>query len=339
MTTLHILSSPQIPVHKQHTIDAFSISTLKFIDYMTKYGWNCVHYGLPGAEVPCEFVNCLPEKSSSDNNIINYNINAGKEIALRKKPGDMIVCMYGTENKGACDHNPDLKTVEPGIGYGTSAVFATYKAFTSYAHMHLYYGSKGLGEHPGWFDTVIPNAFTPSDFDYTEEKDDYLLLFGRVIPSKGVSLAIQAAEATGKKLIIAGAGSLSDIGYESIPDHVEVVGPCDREQRRKLMSKAKAILGPTYYVEPFGNMIVEGYLSGTPAITTDWGGFTETVVQGVTGYRCKEFREFVNAINNIDRISPQHCRDWAMSRYEDSVVHKQFDEYFKKIQISDFYRP
>jgi glycosyltransferase involved in cell wall biosynthesis len=339
MTTLHILSSPHIPVHKNNTIDAFSISTLKFIDYMTKYGWNCIHYGLPGAEVSCEVINCLPEKSLDANeNISKYNTIAGREISIRKQAGDMIVCMYGTENKIACDLNPDLKTVEPGIGYSISAVFATYKVFTSYAHMHTYYGSSGKSETPGWFDAVIPNAFTTGDFDYTEEKDDYLLLFGRVIASKGVDLAIQLAKATNKKLIIAGVGSLESLNYSSIPSHVEMVGPCDREQRRKLMSKAKAILGPTYYIEPFGNMIVEGFMSGTPAITTDWGGFTETVVQGVTGYRCKEFRDFVAAVNNIDRISPKKCREWAVMMYEDSVVHKQLHDYFKKIEASDFYR-
>jgi glycosyltransferase involved in cell wall biosynthesis len=339
MTTLHILSSPHIPVHKDTTIDAFSISTLKFINYMTKYGWNCIHYGLPGAEVPCELVNCLPNKSADyQENIARYNEAAGREIAIRKKPGDIIVCMYGLENKSACDSNPELKTVEPGIGYSVSAAFATYKVFTSYAHMHTYYGSVSQSETPSWFDAVVPNGISANDFDYTEKKDDYLLIFGRVIPSKGIDLAIQVAEATNKKLVIAGAGPLADLNYTSIPSHVEMVGPCNREQRRKLMAKATAILGPTYYIEPFGNMIVEGYMSGTPAITTDWGGFTETVVQGVTGFRCREFREFVSAVNNIDRISPQRCRDWALSMYEDSVVHEQLHEYFKKIEASDFYR-
>jgi glycosyltransferase involved in cell wall biosynthesis len=306
---------------------------------MSQYGWNCIHYGLSGAEVPCEFVNCLPETSQDANeNVEKYNARAGYEISLRKKPGDMIVCMYGIENKAACDANPELKTVEPGIGYSVGAAFATYKVFTSYAHMHTYYGSVGKYETPGWFDAVIPNGISASDFDYTEEKDDYLLIFGRIIPSKGIDIAIQVAEATNKKLIIAGAGSLAHLHYPSIPSHVTMAGPCNREQRRKLMAKAKAILGPTYYVEPFGNMIVEGYMSGTPAITTDWGGFTETVIQGVTGYRCREFKEFVAAVNNIDRISPKKCRDWALTMYEDAVVHEQLHDYFKKIEASDFYR-
>ena len=104
------------------------------------------------------------------------------------------------------------------------------------------------------------------------------------------------------------------------------------------MRDAQAIIGPTYYVEPFGNMVVEGYFSGTPAITTDWGGFTETVVHGVTGYRCREFRDFVKALKQIDLIDPKACRDWAWTHCEEESVHKRFDEYFKKIQAKDFYR-
>ena len=339
MTTLHILASPYNPVHILRRIDPFSISTIKFINYMTKYGWNCIHYSIPGSEVSCETVNCLSVISDDPKaNSAEYNRRAGKEIARRKKPGDIIICMYGLDNKLAADQNSDLKAVEPGVGYSMSATWAPYKVFTSYAHMHMHYGWKGNEMNPSWFDAVIPNGITASEFDYTEEKGDYFLYFGRVIGTKGVDIAIQATEKTGNKLVVAGSGSLADLGYKTIPPHVTVVGPCDVEQRRKLMAKAKAILGPTYYVEPFGNMVVEGYMSGTPAITTDWGGFTETVIQGVTGYRCREFHEFVNAINNINRINPRVCREWAMTNCEDSVVHEKLNIYLNKVQESNFYR-
>jgi glycosyltransferase involved in cell wall biosynthesis len=192
--------------------------------------------------------------------------------------------------------------------------------------------------NPSWNDAVIPNPITASEFEYNDIKGDYFLYFGRVIENKGVHIAIQATEAAGKKLIIAGPGSLEQLGYNTIPRHVTVTGLCDIEQRKQLMKNAKAIIGPTYYVEPFGNMIAEGYMSGTPAITTDWGGFTETVVNGITGFRCREFKEFVHAINNINAIDPLDCRKYALKNYEDSVVHKKFDNYFNKIKDLDFYR-
>jgi len=205
--------------------------------------------------------------------------------------------------------------------------------------MHMYYGHKDLLMTPSWYDTVIPNAFTPSEFEFSKDKKDYVLCFGRVIQNKGIDVAIQATERSGHRLIIAGPGELKDLGYTSIPAHVTCVGSCNADQRRSLMRDAIAIMGPTYYVEPFGNMVVEGYFSGTPAITTDWGGFADTVVNGVTGFRCREMRDFVQALENISSIKSEDCRQWAMDNYSEEVVHDQFHEYFTKIQAADFYRP
>lgn len=339
MTTLHILSSPYGPVNLTNTMDPFSIITWKFIHQMTKRGWHCIHYSIPGTDVDCEMVQCLDIiNENNDVNIHVYNDRAGKEIASRKNPGDMILCFYGIGNQGATEPNRDLRIIEPSIGYATSTVFADYRVFTSYSHMHMYYGEKGMLMNPSWWDAVIPNAITAEDFEFSGEKDDYFLFFGRVIESKGINLAIQATRHAGKKLIIAGPGSLENLGYSEIPNHVTVVGQCNADQRKKLMSKAKAILGLTHYVEPFGNMVAEGYMSGTPAITTDWGGFTDTVKEGVTGFRCRIFKDVVNAIHKIDEISPWDCRQWAEDNYEDSVVHDKLHNYLLNLQDPNFYK-
>lgn len=339
MPTLHILSNPEKAVHIDNRIDAFAVAVVKFIENMTKLGWNCVHYGIVGSEVSCENVMCLPNiYNHKGTNLSVYNKNAAKEIAIRKKPGDMIMCFHGWENKVAAEANSDLPIVEPYIAYDHTAVFAPYRVFVSYATMHMYYGHHRMLMTPSWTDAVITNGFTPEEFEFCTEKKDYVLYFGRVTESKGINVAIQATEAAGKNLVLAGPGTLQDLGYAEVPKHVIPVGLCNAEQRKNLMRDAQAIIGPTHYVEPFGNMVIEGYLSGTPAITTDWGGFTETVVQGVTGYRCREFKEFVHALNNLDKIDPHVCRKWAIDNYSEDVVYKRYDEYFKKILDNNFYR-
>lgn len=339
MPTLHILSNPTGPVHINNRIDPFSIAVIKFIENMTALGWDCIHYGIIGCDAPCETVICLDE-IYSDRNICTsaYNKRAAIEIQKRKNTQDLIMCFHGWENREAAEANKDLKIIEPSIGYDTKAVFAPYRVFVSYAQMHMFYGERGMLMNPSWYDAVIPNAFSANEFEFNSNKGDYFLYFGRVIHNKGVDVAIQATEKTGQKLVIAGPGNLSDLGYKSIPDHVTCVGLCNAEQRKLLMKDARAILGPTYYVEPFGNMIAEGYFAGTPAITTDWGGFTETVQQGITGFRCREFKDFVNAIKNISSINPSDCRNYAMKNYEEKVVHEKFDDYFKKIIAGTFYR-
>jgi glycosyltransferase involved in cell wall biosynthesis len=339
MNTLHILGSAKSPVTIFNRIDPFSIAAIKFIENMTQRGWCCIHYGIAGCETPCETVICLDDVTQDvDVKISEYSRRCGEAISARKQPGDLIMCFHGWENRVAAEANRDLTAIEPSIGYDTKAVWAPYRVFTSYAQMHMYYGQNDMLMSPSWFDSVIPNAFTPGEFTFNDRKDNYVLYFGRVIESKGIHIAVQATERSGHRLIIAGPGDLGHLGYHQTPDHVTCVGLCDADQRRELMSRARAIIGPTYYVEPFGNMVAEGYFSGTPAITTDWGGFTETVVQGETGFRCREMREFVAALNRVDEIDPHRCRKWAMANYAEDVVHDQFDLYFKRVQENNFYR-
>ena len=114
-------------------------------------------------------------------------------------------------------------------------------------------------------------------------------------------------------------------------------GYANIDQRRELLSGARALIAPTYYVEPFGNMVVEALMSGTPVITTDWGGFIDTNVEGLTGFRCRNFADFVHAMENINQIRPQDCRDWAVKNFNETVVHEKFDRYFQNIVARNFY--
>jgi glycosyltransferase involved in cell wall biosynthesis len=267
-----------------------------------------------------------------------YNKNAAKEIASRKKPGDMIMCFHGWENQGAANANSDLLIVEPYIAYDHTAVFAPYRAFVSYSQMHYYYGLHRMILSPSWYDAVIPNAFTPSEFEFNDKKDDYFVYLGRVNFDKGIDLCVQVTKHIGKRLIIAGpTKDLKHLGYSEMPSHVECVGYVGPKERSDLLSKAQCLMAPSHYIEPFGNIVAEAQFCGTPVLTTDWGGYVDSVVHGVTGYRCKDFKSFVDCANIITQLSPSVCRTWAMQNFSDTVVHDKFDEWLQKIIRKNFY--
>lgn len=334
---LHILTNPNKKTTLLDRTEPFSTITHKYIKNLhTKY--EMIHYGLSGSDVACRHID-MPEGCEE------YNKAAAIAIQENKEPGDIILCFYGYDNSIAANHNSDLKIVEPIIGYRTAGIFAPYRVFVSYALMHVYYGEKGMLMNPSWFDAVIPNPFDPSEFEFNHNKEDYMIYLGRVVQEKGVDVAIQATEKAGIKLYIAGpdrAGNssldLRHMGYTSVPDHVTVLGTLGVEERKHYLSRAKALLAPTYYLEPFGNIIAEAHLSGTPTITTDWGAFPENNIEGVTGFRCKEMREFVAAIKNIDMIDPTVCYNHALQNYSEEVVFKQHDAYLQKVIASSFYR-
>jgi glycosyltransferase involved in cell wall biosynthesis len=216
--------------------------------------------------------------------------------------------------------------VEPGIGYA-GGHWARWKIFESYAIYHAYCGLTAVGTcKQDWYEAVIPNYFDPDDFEFCEKKDDYFLFLGRVYSGKGTDIAIQTTEAIGAKLVIAGQNPEN----QTFPDHVEFVGYADVAKRKQLMSGAKGAFVASQYVEPFGGVQIEMLMSGTPTITTDWGSFAENNIQGVTGYRCRTFDQFVWAAENIDRIKPKDCRTWAENFTLDRVA-PMYEEYFQMV--------
>jgi glycosyltransferase involved in cell wall biosynthesis len=97
------------------------------------------------------------------------------------------------------------------------------------------------------------------------------------------------------------------------------------------MGNAIATFVPTLYLEPFGNVNIESQACGTPVITTDWGAFTETVVEGVTGFRCRSVEEFILATQNVKNLDRKAIRDRAVSLYSVDVIAKQYEKYFNRL--------
>ena len=115
----------------------------------------------------------------------------------------------------------------------------------------------------------------------------------------------------------------------SVEEPVGQVGP---ERRSQLMSRAHALLAPTLYVEPFGGVVAEAAFCGTPAVTTDWGAFTETVQQGVTGWRCRTLAEFCEAAERAGELDPEVTRRRAEMRWSMDAVAPQYGRYFARLK-------
>ena len=343
----HILGLPHTVTSKEFNACAYTQKVVKFGKMMTERGHNVIHYGHEDSDLICtEHVSVLTNEDfkiaygnydwrknffkfdTNDYAYQTFYTNAIREIGKRKQKNDFILPFWGSGVRAICDaHEHDMIVVEPGIGYA-GGHWARWKIFESYAIMHAFYGMQGVGSCiSDWYDVVIPNYFDLEDFECApEKKEDYFLYLGRVYDGKGVNIAVQVTEKIGAKLKIAGQKP-DDMDF---PPHVEFVGYADVEKRKELMTKAKAAFTPTMYIEPFGGVQIEMLLSGTPTITTDWGSFTENNINGVTGYRCRSFDQFVTAAKNIDKIDPHKCRAWG-ENYSLEKVAPLYEEYFQNV--------
>lgn len=345
----HLLGQAHLETHKRNSSCAFNQKIIKLAKMIKDYGHTIYFYGVEGSEVTCDkFIQVSTQEvlkltygdydrstnfykqDPNDYAYQYFNINAIRAILENRKDRDILLCPMGVYQKPIADA-VDLLTIESGIGY--PAVFARHRIFESYAWMHYIYGKLKI-EDGVWYDAVIPNYYDPDDFPFQPNKQNYLLYFGRIVSRKGVEIASDVAKATGNTLYVVGQGSLDNpiehlnLGSEKHIIYKPAVGP---EERAQLLGNAKAVLMPTYYLEPFGGVNVEAQLCGTPVITTDWGAFTETVLHGVTGYRCRVFEEFCWAVNNISNIDPRKCREWAEKNYSMERIGKMYEEYFQRV--------
>lgn len=279
------------------------------------------------------------------------NQRAAEEINRRKEPKDFLCLIGGSCQKALADAvGRDVVAVEVGIGY--YGVFAPYRIYESNWHRAAVSATIRKDGEMQFFDTVIPGYFDPADFPpgitrlVVCRDSPYLLFVGRIIKNKGVQVAIDVARALGMHLIIAGQGGKLDGGDFITSDgwacsldgsDVTYMGHVTHDERNALMSNAAALLAPTVYGECFGNIVIEAGMFGTPAVTTNWGAFTETVSHGVTGYRAQTLRQFVDATRAALKLDRGNIRWLTRHNYGLDNAARMYQEFFHMVSGDGWY--
>lgn len=216
--------------------------------------------------------------------------------------------------------------VETGIGYPNAA--AKYRVYESHAWMNFHLGKADNAGGDTWYWTVIPLALDPDLYGpVTSKKLDYALYMGRILDNKGVGIACQVARGLKIPLKIVGTGDPSPY----LGPGVTYQGPVGAEKRRRLLREARMLFAPSRYVEPLGGIVLDAAMSGCPTITTDWGAYPETVLHGVTGYRCRTLDHFTWAARNAHKISPADCRQWAEDNFSLDRIALMYEEFFQMV--------
>ena len=344
----HLLGLAHLPTNKIYESCAYTQKILRLSDMLMSMGNEVIFYGCENSEVKCtEFVQVLSEEKRvevygdydwknmffkhdpTDEAHNVFNVNSILEITKRRQPKDILLITMGNYQKPISDAL-DMPVSECGIGY--TGVFTDKRVFESYAWMHHVYGLRNETVGNFW-DAVIPNSYYLDEFIFNDQKEDYYLFIGRLIKHKGIQIAIDAVRELGKRLVVAGQGDLSNCGLNLDGVDIEHIGTVTGDEKKRLYANAIATFVPTMYIGPFEGVSVESMLSGTPVITTDFGVFTETVVNGLNGYRCRIHKEFVKAADDcaVGCINHMACRNYALSRFSTEIVKHQYHEYYERL--------
>lgn len=358
MTALHVIGIPWTQINHTFSKCAYSMKILKFCKMMQNEGFTVHLYAGQHSEVPEGVVahtvitdveqrvwfgewdpNDLFSTINWDSNHPSWkalNERTIREINKVSQPRDIVCITSGRANKPVYDAlNHKLTFCESGVGY--EGIFTDRCAFESYAWMHYLYGKAGINDGR-WFDTVIPNYFDVDDFVTQKKPGDYLLFIGRLVQRKGPHVAAQIAQELDIPLLVAGPGATSwEKGKIVCPEitiegsTVEYVGPVGVKERADLMAGARALLAPTSYIGPFEGVTVEGMFCGTPAVTTNWGVFAETVKEGVSGYRFNSLAGGCDAVEAALKLDRAKVKRYAKTHYSLEAVGPQFTRWFEHL--------
>ena len=112
---------------------------------------------------------------------------------------------------------------------------------------------------------------------------------------------------------------------------VELYENVTHDEKIELLGRARAMVFPMRWPEPFGLVMVEAMACGTPVVTTNWGAAPELVEDGVTGFRRDGEDDLVEMIGHVDTLDPAVCRRWVEDRFSGEAMVAGYEAVFGQV--------
>lgn len=162
------------------------------------------------------------------------------------------------------------------------------------------------------------------DYEFRREKDDYFLFISKFLFRKGLDTALELARDLDLELVAAG-------GWRpSFRKKTRFAGDVGGEEKRKLLSGARAMIFPIRWPEPFGLVAIEALSSGTPVIATRVGSLPE-IISPEAGFLCDTYEEFAGAIGRVGEIDPENCRKRVSQLFTSETMARNYLRYYERI--------
>ncbi len=338
--------------HTQHTAAyshcAFTGKALRFPKMMQRQGYEVIEYSNAGSEggadehvemMSAEEFADLFTRTETDFHGNNATVGStGHQLferrlipALRERlgPQDIICHPFGHAHQQLMSEFPGHQHVETGIGYPT-LMPGSFRIFESYAWMHYHQGKEGRnGKNYEW---VVPNYYDLDDWKPSYKPGQYLAFLGRITPLKGIDTIKAIADHSPWPIVLHGQGDPTPWCHPNI----EYRGPIAGRVRSDFLRNARALLAPTVFTEPFCGMAVEAMLCGTPVVSVDYGAMTETVTEGVMGYRCHTLQDWIDGINAVGDLNRRTIASIARAKWSLDACGARYAKIFS--QLNDLHR-
>lgn len=188
--------------------------------------------------------------------------------------------------------------------------------------------------------TVIHHGLDPEAYPFTRRDHGFVLHLGRFALEKGTHLAIDAARAAKTPIVVAGrvhekdedqAYFESELAPRLALSGVTLEGEANHQRKLVLLQRARALLCPIEWEEPFGLVAIEAMLAGTPVIGFAHGSFPEIIEDGVTGMLVSNAREMSHAIGAVAHFDRVACAARARKRFSADRMAADYERVFESM--------
>jgi len=233
------------------------------------------------------------------------------------------------------DHPPVVHTLH---GPWTELTRRYYSLLHEHVHLVAISESQRADNPEVKYAAVVHNGIALPDYPFRAEKDDFLVYIGRANPDKGPSIAIEVARRAGLPLAMVVKKNepfersyWDEIVAPLLNDEVEVYEAISHEQKTDLLGRARAMIFPIQWPEPFGLVMAEAMACGTPVVSCPVGAAVELVENGVTGYLRDSIDDLVDAVASIGNCSPSACRARVEAHFSATSMVEGYEALFASL--------
>lgn len=176
-------------------------------------------------------------------------------------------------------------------------------------------------------EAIVHHGIDPALFTFNPQPEDYVCFLGRFTHEKGPLDAITAAKSLGLRLVLAGPGNAYyRERLEPLVDGkiVQYAGSVTGAERDRLLGGARALLYPLHRPEPFGLVMIEAMMCGTPVAAMNLGAVPEIIDEGVTGYFAETPEEYLEAVSRALTLDRLQVRARAEERFSAERMAREY---------------
>ena len=194
----------------------------------------------------------------------------------------------------------------------------------------------------------IPNFidFNKHEIEFSEDRENYYLYYGRLSKEKGIMTLIKAVENLNVQLKIAGTGPLEEDVRQYVADkkisNIMFLGFKTGKDLSNIVGNAKAIILPSEWYENGPYSAIEALQLGRPIIGADIGGIPELIDNNGYLFKSRNIDSLKDAIIKLEKLDNEQYgvfKDNSLNLFERNYTNEKhyrlLKEAYRRAGIAD----